>query len=49
MGPSRNRPGHQGSGVFADYRLRMAEVLPDYRMTERGEAPPDSRAVHEGD
>ncbi len=32
--------------VFADYRLRIAEVRRDYGMTERAEAPDDSRAVH---
>ena len=34
-------------GVFADYRLRVAAVLRDYGMTERAEAPEDSRAVHD--
>lgn len=34
-------------GVFADYRLRVAAVLRDYGMTEREEAPADSRAAHE--
>lgn len=33
-------------GVFADYRLRVADVLRDYGLHEREEAPPDSRAVH---
>ena len=33
-------------GVFADYRLRVAHVIRDYGMTERNEAPQDSRAVH---
>jgi len=33
-------------GVFADYRLRVAEVVRDYGMTERDEAPADSRARH---
>jgi heme-degrading monooxygenase HmoA len=33
-------------GVFADYRLRVAEVKRDYGMTDRAEAPQDSRAVH---
>lgn len=32
--------------VFADYRLRIAEVSRDYGMFERTEAPSDSRAVH---
>ncbi len=34
------------AGVFADYRLRVASVMRDYGMRERGEAPPDSREVH---
>ncbi|HEY6240157.1 MAG TPA: antibiotic biosynthesis monooxygenase [Burkholderiales bacterium] len=34
------------SGVFADYRLRVAGVIRDYGMTERGEAPEDSRSIH---
>lgn len=34
-------------GVFADYRLRVAAVLRDYGMTEREEAPADSRMSHE--
>ena len=33
-------------GVFADYRLRVASVIRDYGMTERGDAPPDSRERH---
>jgi heme-degrading monooxygenase HmoA len=35
------------NGVFADYRLRVASVLRDYGMSERAEAPADSREVHE--
>ncbi|WP_397541877.1 antibiotic biosynthesis monooxygenase [Roseovarius salis] len=35
-------------GLFADYRLRVAHVLRDYGMTERDEAPADSRAAHGG-
>jgi len=34
------------AGVFADYRLRVAAVVRDYGMSERAEAPPDSREVH---
>ena len=30
-------------GVFRDYRLRVASVLRDYGLTERAEAPADSR------
>ena len=32
--------------IFADYRLRIAEVSRDYGMHERGETPQDSRQVH---
>ena len=34
-------------GIFADYRLRVASVIRDYGMFERGEAPADSRALHD--
>jgi heme-degrading monooxygenase HmoA len=34
-------------GIFADYRLRVAQVLRDYGMTERAQAPEDSRAMHD--
>ena len=33
--------------LFADYRLRIAAVMRDYGMTERDQAPADSRAAHE--
>ncbi len=33
-------------GVFADYRLRVAHVIRDYGMTDRAEAPKDSRQAH---
>jgi heme-degrading monooxygenase HmoA len=48
----RNRPPHRATqgkgraGVFANYRLRVASVLRDYGMTERAEAPEDSRVAH---
>lgn len=32
--------------VFSGYRLRVAEVLRDYGMHERAEAPADSRGYH---
>ncbi|WP_019142764.1 antibiotic biosynthesis monooxygenase family protein [Noviherbaspirillum massiliense] len=32
--------------VFSDYRLRVAQVMRDYGMHERAEAPDDSRRVH---
>jgi len=34
-------------GIFADYRLRIASVARDYGMTDRAEAPEDSRAAHD--
>ena len=48
----RNRPSHRATqakgraGVFADYRLRVAGVLRDYGLTDRAQAPLDSRAAH---
>ncbi|NIZ15198.1 antibiotic biosynthesis monooxygenase [Phaeobacter sp. HF9A] len=33
-------------GYFDDYRLRVAHVLRDYGMTERDQAPADSREIH---
>jgi heme-degrading monooxygenase HmoA len=48
----RNLAGHREaqargrSGVFADYRLRIASVVRDYGMTDRAEAPQDSRSAH---
>jgi heme-degrading monooxygenase HmoA len=49
----RNRAAHRAAqaagraGIFRDYRLRVAEVLRDYGMTDRAGAPDDSRAVHD--
>lgn len=34
------------AGVFADYRLRVAQVLRDYGLHDREQAPPDARAYH---
>ncbi|MCG5238092.1 antibiotic biosynthesis monooxygenase family protein [Xanthobacter oligotrophicus] len=33
-------------GVFRDYRLRIAEVSRDYTLTDRAQAPNDSRQAH---
>lgn len=47
----RTHAGHRGSqqegrsDVFDDYRIRVAAVLRDYGMSDRGQAPPDSCAV----
>ena len=35
------------SGVFLDYRLRVATVLRDYGMHDRAQAPEDSRVRHD--
>jgi heme-degrading monooxygenase HmoA len=48
----RNLEGHRKAqargrgGIFADYRLRVATVVRDYGLKERGDAPKDSREVH---
>ncbi len=34
-------------GIFADYRLRVAEIRRDYGMHDRTAAPADSRARHD--
>ena len=47
----RNRASHRATqalgrgGVFEDYRLRIAAVVRDYGMSDRDEAPADSRAA----
>ena len=33
--------------MFTDYRLRIAEVARDYGMTDRAQAPKDSRDLHD--
>ncbi|WP_299283343.1 antibiotic biosynthesis monooxygenase [uncultured Tateyamaria sp.] len=49
----RKLPEHrdaQGAGRdihFENYRLRVAGVIRDYGMTERDEAPADSKALHD--
>jgi heme-degrading monooxygenase HmoA len=49
----RNVPLHrkdQAKGrakIFQDYRLRIAGVIRDYGMSDREQAPKDSRAVHD--
>lgn len=34
------------SGIFADYRLRVAAVMRDYGLFDRTQAPGDSLAAH---
>jgi heme-degrading monooxygenase HmoA len=36
------------NGIFADYRLRVAEVVRDYGLRDRAEAPSDSLIAHSG-
>ena len=49
----RNIPQHrktQAKGrarIFDNYRLRIAGVIRDYGMTDRTQAPKDSRAAHD--
>jgi len=33
-------------GIFSSYRLRVAQVIRDYTMDERGQAPADSARFH---
>ncbi len=33
-------------GIFANYRLRIAHVVRDYSLTDRAQAPADSRDAH---
>lgn len=38
---------HQGrQNVFSNYRLRVAQVIRDYGLEQRDEAPEDSRQIH---
>jgi heme-degrading monooxygenase HmoA len=36
------------SAIFANYRLRVANVMRDYGLKEREQAPADSRTAHGG-
>ena len=42
----RMAQGRGRDGIFSDYRLRVAQVVRDYGLHERAEAPPDSRSLH---
>lgn len=45
--PEHRLPQSAGrAGVFADYRLRVAQVVRDYGLHARTQAPPDSRERH---
>jgi heme-degrading monooxygenase HmoA len=49
----RNMPEHrevQRAGrqsIFENYRIRVAQVMRDYGMNERAEAPRDSKEMHD--
>ncbi|GGE41649.1 antibiotic biosynthesis monooxygenase family protein [Actibacterium pelagium] len=51
----RNRADHRlaqekgRAGVFRDYRLRVAHVMRDYGLSDREQAPKDSKARHDAD
>ncbi|MFK7835226.1 MAG: antibiotic biosynthesis monooxygenase [Sulfitobacter sp.] len=48
----RRLAAHRGAqtqgraGIFADYRLRIADVVRDYGMFDRAQAPQDSQQLH---
>lgn len=42
----RNAQARGRAGVFVGYRLRVAQVLRDYGLHDRAQAPADSRQVH---
>jgi len=52
VGRWRNVEAHRAaqalgrSGIFRDYRLRVAHVVRDYGLHERAQAPADSLAAH---
>ncbi len=44
--PHRRTQAAGRQHIFQDYRLRVAQVLRDYGMTDRMQAPGDSREAH---
>jgi heme-degrading monooxygenase HmoA len=46
LGAHRAAQSQGRASVFAGYRLRVAEVLRDYGLHDRAQAPDDSRDVH---
>lgn len=46
LAPHRNAQRRGRQEIFDNYRLRIAGVIRDYGMTDREEAPADSRAIH---
>lgn len=45
--PHRKMQAKGRHGVFADYRLRVTAVIRDYGMSDRAQAPEDSRLAHQ--
>ena len=43
----RNAQAKGRQSVFSDYRLRVAHVVRDYGMTDRTQAPADSKRIHD--
>ena len=46
LGAHRDGQARGRAGIFSDYRIRIAHVVHDYGMSDRAQAPADSRAVH---
>ena len=46
LGAHRDGQARGRAGIFSDYRIRIAHVVRDYGMSDRAQAPADSRAVH---
>lgn len=44
--PHRVAQSRGRAAIFSDYRLRVATVVRDYGMHDRGQAPSDSQAFH---
>ncbi|MFZ7093506.1 antibiotic biosynthesis monooxygenase family protein [Primorskyibacter sp. 2E233] len=42
----RNAQSKGRAGLFSDYRLKVCHVLRDYGLTDRDQAPDDSRMEH---
>ena len=47
LGQHRKAQAAGRKEVFADYRLRVATVIRDYGMSQRDEAPKDSRDIND--
>ena len=43
----RNAQAKGRRSVFSDYRLRVAQVVRDYGMKDREQAPADSKHIHD--